>query len=174
LDLSRLAVGSLELVILPVDLRELASYIREDLSIQAKEKGLRFELDIDETLPELIQHDEERLTQIMSNLLVNAIKYTQDGEVKLTLRHTPNALVIVVSDTGTGSPDDMQLYIFENFAQIKNSDQNQGVGLGLSIVKNLTELMGGRVFPKSKPHEYTIFTVELPLNLYSDGDFNHE
>ena len=175
LDLSRLAVGSLELVILPVDLKELASYIREDLSIQAKEKGLRFELAIDPNLPRVIQHDEERLTQIMSNLLVNAIKYTQEGEIKLTLKSAPNdKLMIIVSDTGIGIPDDMQAYIFENFAQIKNKEQNQGVGLGLSIVKNLTELMGGRVFLKSKPHEYTVCTVELPLNLQTDGASAYE
>ena len=171
LDLSRLAVGSLELVILPVDLKELASYIREDLTIQAKEKGLNFELEIDDNLPQVIQHDEERLTQIMSNLLVNAIKYTRDGEIKLALRSTTEEnLIIEVSDTGIGIPDDMQAFIFDNFTQIKNQEPNQGVGLGLSIVKNLTELMNGRVFLKSQADSYTIFTVELPLNLQVNGE----
>lgn len=166
LDLSRLAVGSLELVVLPVDLRELASYIREDLSIQAKEKGLNFELEIDDKLPQVIQHDEERLTQIMSNLLINAIKYTRDGEIKLALKRTSEEnLIIEVSDTGIGIPEDMQTFIFENFTQIKNQEPNQGVGLGLSIVKNLTELMNGRVFLKSQADSYTVFTVEVPLNL---------
>ena len=165
LDLSRLAVNSLELVILPVDLKELAHFIREDLSIQAKDKGLQFELEIDTTLPAVIQHDEERLTQIMSNLLVNAIKYTREGEVRLALKRADDHLIIEVSDTGIGIPDDMQDFIFENFTQLKHQEPNQGAGLGLSIVRNLSELMNGRIFLKSKPDEFTIFTVELPLNL---------
>ena len=170
LDLSRLAVGSLELVILPVDIRELAHFTRDDLHIQAKEKGLDFKLEIAENLPQIIQHDEERLTQIMSNLLINAIKYTEAGHVKLSLQSRDAHLIIEVSDTGAGIPDDMQSYIFENFVQLKHTKQSQGVGLGLSIVKNLTELMNGHISLKSKANEYTIFTVELPLNLQHKGD----
>ena len=64
--------------------------------------------------------------------------------------------------------------IFEDFTQVQKQAQNQGVGLGLSIVKNLTDLMNGRVILKSEPHDYTIFTVELPLNLQDDGDINHD
>jgi len=166
LDLSRLAVGSLELVVMDVNLKELVQYIRDDLSIQAKEKGLRFELAFDPHLPTVIQHDEERLTQIISNLLVNAIKYTQQGEIRLTLSQKDDALLLIeVRDTGIGIPQDMFAYIFENFTQIKNEAPVQGVGLGLSIVKNLSELMGGRVSLRSQPDAYTIFTVELPLNL---------
>ncbi|MGJ3239901.1 MAG: PAS domain-containing sensor histidine kinase [Anaerolineae bacterium] len=166
LDLSRLAVGSLELVILPVNLTALAHYIREDLAIQAKQKGLHFTLEIDTNLPDVVQHDEERLTQIISNLVINAIKYTHEGEIKLGLHATANdCLIIRVSDTGIGIPDDMQTFIFENFRQMSHTGQNQGVGLGLSIVKNLTELMGGHVSLKSESGQYTIFTVELPLHL---------
>lgn len=173
LDLSRLAVGSLELVIMPVDLNELGHYIHEDLSIQAKEKGLQFGLEIDPKLPKMIQHDEERLTQIISNLLVNAIKYTSEGQVKLALKQVGDKLIIEVSDTGIGIPSEMQSAIFEDFTQVQKQAQNQGVGLGLSIVKNLTDLMNGRVILKSEPHDYTIFTVELPLNLQDDGDIKH-
>lgn len=166
LDLSRLAVGSLELVILPVNLRELAQYIRDDLLIQAKGKGLEFNLSIAKDLPASIQHDEERLTQIISNLVINAIKYTQEGEINLSLRQQDNALLIIeVSDTGIGIPDDMQSYIFESFTQIKQQTPTQGAGLGLSIVKNLTQLMLGQIVIKSDPNVYTSFTVELPLEL---------
>lgn len=166
LDLSRLAVGSLELVIDSIKPLELASYIKEDLLIQAKEKGLDFRLIVDEALPERIKHDEERLTQIISNLLVNAIKFTRKGYVQLELRKgEAERLIIEVSDTGVGIPQDMQSYIFESFVQGNTEHPKQGVGLGLSIVKNLAELMGGGVFLRSTLNSYTVFTVELPLNL---------
>lgn len=166
LDLSRLAVGSLELVIDSIRPLELASYIKEDLSIQAKEKGLEFKLHIDEALPERIQHDEERLTQIISNLLVNAIKFTRKGHVQLALKKGQGErLIIEVSDTGIGIPEDMHSYIFESFVQGQGEQPRQGVGLGLSIVKNLVELMGGGVFLRSAINSYTVFTVEVPLNL---------
>lgn len=166
LDLSRLAVGSLELVILPVNIRKLARDTREDLMIQVKEKNLDFLLEIDETLPKMIKHDEERLIQIMLNLLVNSIKYTETGHIKLLLRqHNDKRLIIEVSDTGVGIPEDMQNHIFDNFVQIGNDSQNQGAGLGLAIVKNLAELMEGKVSIKSKLGAYTIFTVDIPMSL---------
>jgi PAS domain S-box-containing protein len=166
LDLSRLAVGSLELVIDSIKPLELASYIKEDLFIPAKEKGLDFRLIVDEALPERIKHDEERLTQIISNLLVNAIKFTRKGHVQLELRRGEGErLIIEVSDTGVGIPQDMQSYIFESFVQGDIEHPKQGVGLGLSIVKNLAELMGGGVFLLSTLNSYTVFTVDLPLNL---------
>lgn len=169
LDLSRLAVGSLQLVVMPVQLFDLAHYIHEDLSIQAQAKGLNFILQLDDNLPQVIQHDEERLTQIISNLLVNAIKYTHEGEVRLGLHLGENdRLIIEVTDTGVGIPDDMQSYIFENFTQLDTKEQQQGVGLGLSIVKNLTELMDGQVYLNSQANAYTVFTVDLPLHLVTD------
>jgi PAS domain S-box-containing protein len=166
LDLSRLAVGSLELVIDSIKPLELASYIKEDLLIQAKEKSLDFRLVVDDALPARIQHDEERLTQIISNLLVNAIKFTRKGYIQLELRKGEGErLIIEVSDTGVGIPQDMQRYIFESFVQGQTEQPKQGVGLGLSIVKNLAELMGGGVFLRSTLNSHTVFTVELPLNL---------
>jgi PAS domain S-box-containing protein len=166
LDLSRLAVGSLELVIDSIKPLELASYIKEDLYIQAKEKGLEFKLIVDDALPEIIRHDEERLTQIISNLLVNAIKFTRKGHIQLALKKGEGErLIIEVSDTGIGIPEDMHSYIFESFAQGQGEQPKQGVGLGLSIVKNLVELMGGGVFLRSALNSYTVFTVEVPLNL---------
>lgn len=175
LDLSRLAVGSLELVIMPVDIRKLAQYIRDDLLIQIKDKGLDFKLSIAKDLPQIIQHEEERLTQIISNLVINAIKYTQEGEIKLNLRQKNNELLIIeVSDTGIGIPDDMQSYIFESFTQIKHQMPTQGAGLGLSIVKNLTQLMGGQVFLKSEANVYTSFTIKLPLHLPVQDEVSYE
>lgn len=102
----------------------------------------------------------------MLNLLVNSIKYTETGHIKLLLRqHNDKRLIIEVSDTGVGIPEDMQNHIFDNFVQIGNDSQNQGAGLGLAIVKNLAELMEGKVSIKSKLGAYTIFTVDIPMSL---------
>lgn len=166
LDLSRLAVGGLELVAFDINLADLVQYIYDDLAIQAKEKGLQFDLDIDPRLPTIVQHDEERLTQIISNLLINAIKYTKEGHIKLALsRGDSEQLIIEISDTGIGIPHDMQAYIFENFTQVNTKSSEQGVGLGLSIVKSLVDLMDGHIFLHSVPNKFTVFTVELPMNL---------
>ena len=166
LDLSRLAVGSLELVVTPVNLNELGRFIGDDVGLQVRAKSLGFALEIDPALPDSIQHDEERLTQIITNLLLNAIKYTDAGEVRLTLRHHPaGRLHIKVADTGIGIAPDMHAHIFESFSQGDTGRQKEGVGLGLSIVKNLVQLMGGMVFLESEVGAYTIFTVDLPLNL---------
>ncbi len=166
LDLSRLAVGSLELVVTPVKVGELVRFIGDDVGLQARAKALTFTSEVDPDLPDTIHHDEERLTQIITNLLLNAIKYTDVGNVRLSMRHHPtDRLHIEVADTGIGIAPDMHARIFESFTQGGASPQKEGVGLGLSIVKNLVELMGGMVFLESELGEYTIFTVDLPLNL---------
>ncbi len=166
LDLSRLAVGSLELVVNEINLRGLVNVIIEDMGIQAKEKRLPLLLSVDPTLPQIIFHDEERLTQIITNLLVNAIKFTPEGHIKLVLeRGGLEHLVIRVYDTGIGIPETKQDVVFDSFVQLRAAPQGAGVGLGLSIVKNLANLMGGTVALQSSVGEYSIFTVEIPLNL---------
>ena len=166
LDLSRLAAGSLELVITPVDLAQLASPIIDDLRRLAKEKELALKLAIDPALPPLVQHDEERLTQIITNLLTNAIKFTDEGYVELALSAGDGqTLVITVSDTGIGIPQEMQDAVFDSFVQVSVKPNTAGAGLGLAIVKNLVELMGGTVNLHSELNERTVVTVTVPLNL---------
>ena len=166
LDLSRLAVGSLELVIAEVNLHHLAKIIRDDLYIQAKEKGLSLHLKIDPSLPEIVNHDEERLTQIISNLMVNSIKYTEQGYVELALENDKDRnLIIRVTDTGMGIPSHLHTKIFEDFVQLEDTHRHAGAGLGLSIVKSLVELMDGTISLESQVEEYTTFIVTLSLQL---------
>jgi two-component system sensor histidine kinase/response regulator len=166
LDLSRLAAGSLELVVTPVNLVQLVRPIIDDLRRLAKEKELALKLVIDPALPTLVQHDEERLTQIITNLLTNAIKFTNEGYVELELSGgDPQSLVITVSDTGIGIPQDMQDAVFDSFVQVSAKPNATGVGLGLAIVKNLADLMGGTVNLHSELNERTVVKVTVPLNL---------
>jgi signal transduction histidine kinase len=172
LDLSRLATGSLEIVPSPISLRDLATTIVEDLELQAKEKGLSLKLDLDPALPDIVVHDEERLIQITSNLLANAIKFTNEGTVQLTLRRHDGRLIIRVSDTGIGIPSSMQEIIFQDFVQLDSSSKKRygGAGLGLSIVSSLVDLMKGRVTVESEVGAYSVFTVDIPLELTANTD----
>src|SRR5579859_1850461 len=114
----------------------------------------------------MIVGDEERLTQIVSNLLYNAIKFTDKGEIKLTLKKQDNTWLIQVIDTGIGIPESWQHLIFEEFRQVDSSSRRKhgGAGLGLSIVQKLCLLMGGTINVASKLGEGSTFTVTLPLN----------
>lgn len=172
LDLSRLATGSLEIVPTHVSLITLATTIVEDMRLQAKDKGLELELSLDPALPERVMHDEERLIQIITNLIANAIKFTNTGTIKLELERQGNQLVIHVTDTGIGIPNSMQAIIFEDFVQLDSSSKKQygGAGLGLSIVRNLVNLMGGSVSVDSEVDRYSVFTVVLPLELTSQHE----
>lgn len=168
LDISRIASGGLHLV--PVDMspRTLAKTLHEDLTLLAKERNLELVYTVDDTLPETIRHDEERLSQIVLNLVGNAIKFTNEGSVKfnLSLKDT-DKLVITVTDTGIGMPPSRQHVIFDDFVQLDNSStrNHQGAGLGLSIVKRLTLLMKGSVSVSSEVGKGSEFIVEVPLVL---------
>ncbi len=167
LDLSRIATGGLEIVPSKVMPRFVAASVYNDMKLLAQEKGLTLELKMDENLPETILHDEDRLTQIMLNLVNNAIKFTEKGKVVLEMRHFGERLHIKVSDTGIGIPQAKQHLIFDDFFQVdpSTSRQKQGAGLGLAIVRRLVLLMDGTISLSSEVGKGSSFLVELPMNL---------
>lgn len=167
LDLSRIATGGLEIVPSKVIPRFVAASVYNDMKLLAQEKGLTLELKLDENLPETILHDEDRLTQVMVNLVNNAIKFTEKGKVVLEMRHFGERLHIKVSDTGIGIPQAKQHLIFDDFFQVdpSTSRQKQGAGLGLAIVRSLVLLMNGTISLSSEVGKGSSFLVELPLNL---------
>ena len=112
--------------------------------------------------------DEQRLRQILINLIGNAIKFTEKGEVWVRLeRHNPKQWVLKVTDTGIGIPTEAQTSIFEPFQQGQNAitSENRGIGLGLAITKQLVELMGGRIKLDSQTGQGSRFSVLLPIKL---------
>ena len=138
------------------------------LDIMAEKKGLGFFTHIDPNLPEHLFGDEQRLRQILINLIGNAIKFTEKGEVRVRLeRHSPKHWAMEVRDTGMGIPDEAQASIFEPFQQGQNAitSENRGIGLGLAITKQLVELMGGRINLDSQTGQGSRFTVLLPVKL---------
>lgn len=137
------------------------------MEMLAAKKGLQFKISMDGDIPLEIVGDERRLRQIMINLLGNAIKFTQEGGVSVRLlRPTLEHWAIQVRDTGMGIAGEAQGYIFEPFRQVDSAitRDNRGVGLGLSITKQLVDLMGGRIILESQPGTGSTFTIILPIN----------
>ena len=138
------------------------------MDILAKKKGLMFSMQIDPNLPEEIYGDDRRIRQIIINLIGNAIKFTKEGSVRLTVARTDDGhWEIRVTDTGIGIPKAAQATIFEPFKQVNPSitRDNRGVGLGLSITKQLVDLMHGRIVIESASGKGSTFVVLLPINI---------
>lgn len=172
LDISRINAKRITLVERPISLSALVTGWVNDLEQTVAEKGLEFSLELDPALPEKIVGDEERLTQITNNLLVNAVKFTETGSIKLAVsRLGADRWQIRVTDTGQGIPETWQHLIFEEFRQVDGSSRRKygGAGLGLSIVQKLCMMMGGTVGVTSKLGEGSIFTIILPLHQAEEG-----
>jgi PAS domain S-box-containing protein len=137
------------------------------MEVLAFKKGLQFSATMGTSLPEELLGDERRLRQIMINLIGNAIKFTRSGSVHIQmLLAGDNHWAIRVEDTGIGIPKNAQSYIFEPFRQVDSTitRDNRGIGLGLSITKQLVDLMGGRITLESEMGKGSAFTVILPIN----------
>lgn len=136
------------------------------LDVLAQKKGLSFSIQIDPNLPQELYGDDRRIRQIIINLIGNAIKFTKVGNVRLAVtRPDENHWEIQVTDTGVGIPKEEQALIFEPFRQLNSSvtRDNRGVGLGLSITKQLVELMHGRIVLESEPGKGSTFFILLPI-----------
>jgi signal transduction histidine kinase len=167
LDLSRITVGRLQIIPVEMSFRDLAQAIEMDMALRVKERGLDFVVTVDDSLPLTVVHDEERLMQITTNLVGNAVKFTDAGEVQLSLIRNHDKLVVRVSDTGIGIPSAKLDMIFDEFTQADSTSKRNygGAGLGLAIVKQLAILMDGTVDVSSIVGAGSTFTVELPLRL---------
>jgi signal transduction histidine kinase len=166
LDQAQLDTGKLQLKISAFTPAALVDDILTRMNILAQAKGLALNADISSNVPATLFGDLTRLQQILMNLVSNAIKFTQQGRVQVSLFcPDPQHWAIQVADTGVGIPAEAQAYIFEPFRQVDGSVTRgqPGTGLGLSIVKQLTTLMGGQIKLKSEVGHGSIFTVILPL-----------
>lgn len=166
LDISRIITGNLRLVIRPVDLRAVITAAAESLRPALEAKGIRLRTIIDAQTG-FIQGDAERLQQIVWNLLSNAVKFmSEEGEIQIQLRDAGASVEIVVTDTGIGIEEDFLPFVFDRFRQFDGSTTRRhgGLGLGLSIVRQLVEMHGGTVRAENnKTGKGTSFTVNLPV-----------
>lgn len=144
----------------------LLDKINTTMTVLAEKKGLTFRTEIFPDLPGELYADENRLQQVIINLAGNAIKFTKQGGVSVSIAAPmPAYWSVEVCDTGVGIPEDEQKNIFEPFRQVSNSitRENRGSGLGLAIVKQLVELMGGQISLQSEMGVGSTFTITLPL-----------
>lgn len=172
LDFSRIRSGALSLESKPFDLKRVVEAIEELNLPRANEKGNRIVIDYDKDLIVDYLGDELRIGQILNNLVNNAVKFTENGLIEISIKKigsTGNChrLLVAVKDTGIGIPYDKQSSIFEQFTQADASISRRygGTGLGLSIAKGLTEAMGGSIHLVSEPDNGTTLSFELLLEI---------
>jgi signal transduction histidine kinase/CheY-like chemotaxis protein len=165
LDIARIESGKLTLDVKPMRLLETLQHIINMVQPEAQGKGLSFEVDLDTALPEVVRADERRVRQILFNVLGNAVKFTSSGGVKLRVSYAREIALVEVTDTGPGIPADEIDRIFEPFSRGSSvtGSSVSGTGLGLTISKMLTDLMGGEMKVSSTVGEGTTFRIRLFL-----------
>jgi signal transduction histidine kinase len=163
--IAKIEAGRLELASEPFDPRILASKLQTQLGGLADQKGLAFPVEISEGVPDTLYGDEGRVSQIITNLLSNAFKFTHHGEVRLSMDWKDDNWIIKVSDTGIGIPPHATSIIFEAFRQVDGTSRRVygGSGLGLAIVRNLCTMMNGSIRVESALGKGSSFIVTLPL-----------
>lgn len=170
LDISKIESGKLVLERKEIDFVEMCDDVAAALALRAHDKGVELTVSVPFEFPTMLIADETRLRQILTNLIGNATKFTEQGEivVDVSVVSATDALVkirVEVSDTGIGIPIERQSAIFESFTQAEGSTTRRfgGTGLGLAISKRLVEIMGGRIGLRSRPHFGSTFWFELEL-----------
>jgi len=179
LDLSKIESGTMAIDISPVPFVEVRKFVESTFRQVADVRGLAFDVELDESLPPVMQTDNKRLQQVLKNLLSNAFKFTERGKVTLRasvatsgwnpeqdiLNAAQTVVAFTVSDTGIGIPKEKHGAIFEAFQQGDGTTSRKygGTGLGLSISRQITRLLGGEIRLQSAPGEGSSFTLYLPI-----------
>lgn len=181
LDFSQLEAGKMKAENSAFNLSELIEETAQNIAMSHGNKQISLILDIDNDLNRKLSNDPLRIRQIISNILDNAFKFTKKGEIKVAvslIQNTKNStnVSIRISDTGVGIPKEQQQHIFTEFTQADNrTDEKQGgYGLGLTISKKLTELLGGSLVLESTIGKGSIFTLNLPVLLVEESTISTE
>ncbi len=170
LDFSKIEAGKLQIENIPFDLRTVLANISTVLALSAEEKGIELIFEIDPDIPAKLIGDPLRIGQVLLNLVNNAIKFTEEGEVLVSIHCIPRLenrveLRFGIKDTGIGISNSQLHYLFQSFSQADQSTTRRygGTGLGLAISKKLTEAMGGQIQVESSPGQGSTFTFSLVL-----------
>ncbi len=167
LDISKIESGALKISTAPFNVRTLMlnAYNRGSVLLKSKSKDVEFLNDVEPGIPELIYGDGYRIEQVLNNLIMNAVKFTSKGMIKVGLKlRNDYSLEFSVEDTGIGiAPENVKM-IFERFRQVDGDSRRSfgGTGLGLAISKMIVELMGGNIYVKSEPEHGSKFIFTVP------------
>lgn len=166
LDFSKIEAGKFRLEQGTVSLGELLDSATAMVSKQAEEKGLAFRLEVSDEFPARCSGDSLRLSQVLVNLLSNALKFTEQGGITFGAERNAGELVFRITDTGIGMSEEQVARLFQPFEQVDGSITRRfgGSGLGLAISQRLTEMMGGKIGVESRPGEGTRFELRLPCS----------
>ena len=176
LEMAKLKSENLDNIVKPESPRQAISDVGRLWKQKAAENGTSLTVRIHKSVPDLLEFDRSRFEQCLNNLLSNAVKFTQNGEIsilsKLTQQDGRDMLVVAVKDTGIGMTPEQQEKVFLPFKQADDTIKSRfgGTGLGMSITKNLVELMGGTVQMRSKVAEGTVFMMLLPVSLQTQNN----
>lgn len=185
LDFSKIEAGKIELVPGPYKLSSVLNDVSNMILFRANNKGLAFQVDVDDTLPDNLYGDEVRVRQIITNILSNAVKYTDKGSVRLIVGRKEKAkdgllpLEIAVADTGIGIREENRIRLFSKFERmdLAHNSTVEGTGLGLAITKSLVDLMGGSIQVESTYGKGSTFTLCIPQKVLSEehvGNFREK
>lgn len=165
LDFSRIEARKVVIEKEPFNLRDCVREAVELFSLQIQEKKLKLETTMAADTPQKVIGDQNRVGQVLINLIGNAVKFTREGQVRVSVQVRGPLLEFSVADTGIGIPEEKQDLLFKSFSQVDMSYHRQhgGTGLGLAISKGLIELMGGEISVQSQAGKGSIFTFTLPL-----------
>jgi hypothetical protein len=171
LDLSKIESGQLVIEFRPFNLKDVLKHVYNLLKVKADQKGLEFNMFLDANMPEFLAGDKGRLNQILINLVGNAIKFTETGEVSMTVKKmketdTTTTMRFSIKDTGIGITEEKSTKIFERFTQAEDNTTRKfgGTGLGLNIVKQLVELQNGQISVKSRIGKGSEFHFSLEFS----------
>jgi signal transduction histidine kinase/ActR/RegA family two-component response regulator len=167
LDLSKIEAGKLDISRAPTDVRGLVERCIRLFMPRAEEKGLALEGSVDPSVPQALSIDAMRMQQILSNLISNAVKFSDAGRVEAKVTYEAGQLVLGVRDTGPGIEPDKLKVLFQPFTQVDDSMSRRhgGTGLGLAISRKLAQLMGGTVTATSTPGVGSVFTITIPADV---------
>jgi PAS domain S-box-containing protein len=171
LDQAQIEAGGLKPHVVPVEIGHLVHDVQQTMRILATQKGLQISHTVSPEVPSQVTSDPQRLQQILINLLSNAIKFTEQGSIEVRVFcPDPQHWALQVTDTGPGIPDEAKSYVFEPFRQVADPIRRKhgGSGLGLSIVKELTQLLGGEISLTSAVGIGSTFTAVFPVELVQE------
>lgn len=161
LDLSKIEAGENQPQLAAVSARDLLTTAVKDLRPQVETKGLKLSVDAPVDLPRVMV-DRLQIERVISNLVINALRHTKDGEIKISAGERDNHVAVSICDTGSGIPTEYLPHIFDKFVQVPDASTG-GAGLGLTISKSIVEAHGGQIGVQSQVGRGTTFTFTLPL-----------
>ncbi|MFY0481766.1 hybrid sensor histidine kinase/response regulator [Flavobacterium sp. PLA-1-15] len=175
LDFTQIEAGKISIEHIPFSLKEMINEVGKSIQAVYEQKNLELVLNIDKKFNQRIVGDPFRLRQVLTNLIGNAFKFTENGFIKIEASLSEKQLVIRVEDSGIGIEKDKQQLIFEEFTQANNGIEKKygGTGLGLTISKKMVEILGGKLSLESKFGKGSTFQIVLPLE-FEDNAFKKE